>query len=268
MAVLGSTTLVTGASEGIGRAVALDLASRGSHVIAVARTESRLDELVAEADGTITPFVADLADADDRTRLAVAHGDVDNLVNNAGVAWLGDVVDIPMEDLTALVALNLLAPMDLTRRLLPQMIARGSGHIVNIGSILGYASTPPLVVYSATKAGVGAFTEGLRREVTGTGVDVTLITPGAVNGTDALGAAGGAAEGAPLARAFEATGISPERVANAVREALEHPGWPGYRSFSVPRVAGMSRAAASPVGSFLIDGSLSIVRTLAGRRLH
>ena len=220
MPILGNTTIVTGASEGIGRAVALDLAAAGAHVIAVARTEARLDELVEASEGSITAFPADLADAEERSRLAASAGDVDVLVNNAGLAWLGDVVDISVEDLQALVAINLLAPIDLTRQLLPGMIERRSGHIVNIGSILGYAATPPLVVYSATKAGIGAFTEGLRREVTGTGVDVTLITPGAVNGTDALGAAGGASDGAPLTVAFEKTGVTPERVATAVHDAL------------------------------------------------
>jgi short-subunit dehydrogenase len=233
----------------------------------VARTASRLDELVESSEGSITAFPADLTEEDERDRLVRETGAVDALVNNAGLAWLGDVVDIPVDDLGALVALNLLAPMDLTRRLLPGMIERRRGHIVNIGSILGYAATPPLVVYSATKAGIGAFTDGLRREVTGTGVDVTLITPGAVNGTDALVAAGGAADGAPLRVAFERTAVTPERVAAAVHEALEHPGWPGYRSFSVPRAVGVSRAAASPLGSWMVDGGLSIVRRLAGR-LH
>jgi short-subunit dehydrogenase len=265
--ILDSTTIVTGASGGIGRAVALDLAAAGAHVIAVARTESKLDQLVEEADGAITAFPADLSDQHERERLVASVGPVDVLVNNAGLAWLGDVVDIPVDDLHAVVALNLLAPIDLTRRLLPGMIERRSGHVVNIGSVLGYASLPPLVVYSATKAGIGAFTDGLRREVTGTGVDVTLITPGAVNRTGAIDAAGGADDGAPLSVAFEWTGVSPERVATAVRDALEHPGWPGYRSFSVPRTVGLSRAAASPVGGFVMDGGLSLVRRLAGR-LH
>lgn len=267
MTIRGNTIIVTGASGGIGRAVALDLAAAGAHVIAVARTAERLDELVEQSDGTIIAFPADLCDAEERERLVSTTGAVDALVNNAGLAWLGDVVDIPVEDLHALVALNLLAPIDLTRRLLPGMIERRSGHIVTIGSILGYAATPPLVVYSATKAGIGAFTEGLRREVTGTGVDVTLITPGAVNGTDALGAAGGASKGAPITVAFERTGVTPERVAAGVRDALEHPGWPGFRSFSVPRAVGLSRAAASPMGALMVDGGLSVVRRLAGR-LH
>ena len=265
MPILGSTAIVTGASGGIGRAVALDLAAAGAHVVAVARTEAKLEELAEQADGRLTPFPADLCDQGERERLVADVGPVDVLVNNAGMAWLGDVVDIPVEDLQTVVALNLLAPIDLTRRLLPGMIVRRTGHVVNIGSILGYASTPPLVVYSATKAGIGAFTEGLRREITGTGVDVTLITPGAVKGTDAIDAAGGADDGAPLSVAFEWTGVSPERVAVAVHEALEHPGWPGYRSFSVPRAVGLSRAAASPVGGFVVDGGLSLVRRLAGR---
>ena len=267
MPILGSTVLVTGASGGIGRAVALDLAAAGAHVLAVARTESKLDELVERSDGSVTAFPADLSEQDERERLVADVGAVDVLVNNAGLAWLGDVVDIPVDDLQAVVALNLLAPIDLTRRLLPGMIERRRGHVVNIGSILGYASVPPLVVYSATKAGIGAFTEGLRREVTGTGVDVTLITPGAVNGTDAIDAAGGARDDAPLSIAFERTGVTPEKVAEAVHDALEHPGWPGYRSFSVPRAVGLSRAAASPVGGFVMDGGLSLVRRLAGR-LH
>jgi len=84
--ILGNTTIVTGASEGIGRAVALDLAGAGAHVIAVARTEARLDELVEASEGSITAFPADLADADERSRLVANAGEVDVLVNNAGLA--------------------------------------------------------------------------------------------------------------------------------------------------------------------------------------
>jgi NADP-dependent 3-hydroxy acid dehydrogenase YdfG len=257
--------VVTGASEGIGRATALELAAAGARVIAAARSSERLDEVVAEADGDVVPVPVDLTRRDGRAELLDAAGEADALVNVAGAARLGPVTETTDEDVRELVALNVLAIIELTRGVLPAMLARGSGHVVNVGSVLGYVAGPPLAVYSATKSAVQGFTDGLRREVLGRGVDVTLITPGAVRGTAVLERAGGASEGSPVDVLFDVTGVGPESVAKAIREVLEHPSWLTARARSVPRAIGATRLGTVPVVGRLVDEGTRLLRERAGR---
>jgi short-subunit dehydrogenase len=145
------------------------------------------------------------------------------------------------------------------------MLARGSGHIVNVGSVLGYVAGPPLAVYSATKSAVQGFTDGLRREVLGRGIDVTLITPGAVQGTAVLDRAGGVGPGTPVDVLFDVTGVGPESVAAAIREVLEHPSWLRARARSVPRVVGATRLGTVPVLGRLVDEGTRLLRQRTGR---
>jgi short-subunit dehydrogenase len=187
------------------------------------------------------------------------------LVNVAGAARLGPVTDVSDDDVRDLFELNVLALVHLTRGVLPGMLARGSGHIVNVGSVLGYLAGPPLAVYSATKSAVHGFTDGLRREVLGRGVDVTLVTPGAVQGTAVLDRAGGATEGSPVDVLFDVTGVEPESVAVAIREVLEHPGWLTGRARSVPRVVGVARLGTVPVVGRVVDEGTRLLRDRAGR---
>jgi len=259
------TIVVTGASEGIGRATALEVASRGARVVAAARSVDRLDELVAQADGEVVPVAVDLTSADDRRRLLKEADEPDALVNVAGLARLGAVTEVSHDEVQELFALNVVALIQLTRSVLPAMLARGSGHIVNVGSILGYVAGPPLAVYSATKSAVQGFTDGLRREVLGRGVDVTLITPGAVQGTQVLERAGGATERSPVDVGFDRTGVAPESVATAVREVLEHPGWLTARARSVPRAMGIARLGTVPGISRVVDEGTRLLRDRAGR---
>lgn len=258
--VAGSTVVVTGASEGIGRAVALELARAGASVLAVARSEARLAELAAEADG-ITALPADLSEDEGRAAVAEAAGEIDALVNVAGVAWLGLVEDMPVDEVRHLFEVNVFAVFDLTARFLPAMQARRSGHVVVIGSILGNVSTPPLTVYCATKAALRGYTEGLRRELLGQGVDVTLVNPGAVTSTEVLDRAGGVADGSFVDEVFDLTGVEPELVAAAVHRALDRPGWPGFRSLSVPRVTGLSQLGALPGASWVVDQGFRLLRS-------
>jgi 3-hydroxy acid dehydrogenase / malonic semialdehyde reductase len=174
------TVVVTGASEGIGRATAVELAAAGAHVVAAARSSERLDELVAEAGGDVVPVAVDLTTPEGRWQLLDVAAEPAALVNVAGTAPLGPVTEGSNDDVRSLFALNVLAVIELARGVLPGMLARGSGHIVNVGSVLGYVAGPPLAVYSATKSAVEGFTDGLRREVLGRGVDVSLITPAAL----------------------------------------------------------------------------------------
>ncbi len=265
MELTNRTVVVTGASEGIGRATALELAGRGARVVAAARSSERLDQLVAESGGDVVPVPVDLTTASDRRQLVDVAGEPDALVKVAGVARLGPVAELSDDEIRNQIALNVVAVVELTRLVLPGMLARGSGHIVNVGSILGYVAGPPLAVYSETKSGVQGFTDGLRREVLGRGVDVTLVTPGAVQGTAVLDRAGGVAEGSPVDGGFDVTGVGPESVATAIREVLEHPGWVTARARSVPRVVGLSRLGTVPGVGRLVDEGTRLLRDRAGR---
>ena len=265
MELTSRTVVVTGASEGVGRAAALELAAHGARVVAAARSSERLDELVSEADGEVVRVPVDLTSADGRRQLLAVADEPAALVNVAGAATLGPVTEVTDDDVRRLFALNVLAVVELTRGVLPGMLARGSGHIVNVGSVLGYVAGPPLAVYSATKSAVQGFTDGLRREVLGRGVDVTLVTPGAVQGTAVLERAGGVAEGSPVDVGFDDTGVGPGSVAVAIREVLEHPGWLTSRARSVPRAVGLTRLGTVPVLSRLVDEGTRLLRERAGR---
>ncbi|MFP5326048.1 MAG: SDR family NAD(P)-dependent oxidoreductase [Acidimicrobiia bacterium] len=259
MKIEGSTAVVTGASAGIGRQIAVQLASRGATVYAVARREEELSAL-ADAVGGIKALVADITDAGDRDRIVREPGEIDILVNNAGAGWAGAFEDMTPDDVERLVQLNLVAPVELCRRIAPDMAARGRGHIVNMGSMLGFVPGPPLTLYSSIKAATDAFTQGLRREYNGRGVDVTLIAPGPVKGTEALQNSGDSEATDTLETLFELVGATAEDVADAVIGAIEHPGRPGSRDISVPRVAGLSRFAEVPGVSWGLDQAFSVMR--------
>ena len=252
MNIEGSVAVVTGASAGIGREIAAELARRGATVHAVARREEELSALADEVGG-IKPLVADVTDPADRDRIVRDPGQIDILVNNAGAGWAGAFSDMTADDVDRLVQLNLVAQIELCRRIAPDMAARGHGHIVNLGSMLGFVPGPPLTVYSAIKAATDAFTQGLRRELNGRGVDVTLIAPGPIKGTEALQNSGDSDATDTLETMFGLVGATPEDVASAVIGAIEHPGRLGSREISVPRVAGLSRLAEVPGVSWGLD---------------
>lgn len=183
----GKVALVTGASAGIGEATALALAAEGARVAAVARRRDRLDALIKrieERGGQALPLVMDVAnEAQVREmvqRTRDTWGRVDILVNNAGVAHLGPIEGAKTEDWREMINLNLLGLMYTTQAVLPLMKAQGSGHIVNLSSVAGRTVREGNAVYSATKWGVGAFSEGLRQEVEKQHIRVTIIEPGVV----------------------------------------------------------------------------------------
>lgn len=259
MEIQGSTILVTGASSGIGRAVAVDLAGRGAKVVAVARGEEALEELAQEVSG-IQPMVGDITDAGDRRRILADAGTLDALINNAGTAWVGAFVDMDEDEISDMVGLNVVALMALCRAAIPAMLERDAGHVINLGSTLGFAPGPPLSVYSATKAAVHAFTEGLRREVVGTNVRVSLVVPGPVKGTAGLDNSSGSEATATIRKAFETFGTTTDQVASAVRYALEHDARPSARTITVPRLAGLSRFASVPGADWAMDHGFQLLR--------
>jgi uncharacterized protein len=181
-----STAVVTGASSGIGADIARELADRGHGVTLVARREDRLRDLAAElADHVRVEVIAcDVADSAARAALfdeVDRRGlTVDVLVNNAGIGTIGSVTKSPVADEIAQVRVNVEAVIDLTTRAVQQMVPRGRGAILNVGSTAGYHPFPGQAGYAATKAFVQTYTEGVRGELAGTGVTVALLCPGPV----------------------------------------------------------------------------------------
>jgi short-subunit dehydrogenase len=225
----GAVCLVTGASSGIGHATAAALTARGARVIALGRDPERLAS-VGERQ-----IVHDLAEP-----LAEHLGAVDVLVNNAGIGETPDV--------ERLVAVNLVAPILLTRALVPGMVERGRGHVVNVASIAGFVGPREEAVYAATKGGLIAFSESLRYELRGTGVDVTLVAPGVV-ATEFF-----ERRGSPYARRWPRP-IAAERVAEAIADAIERgrdevfvPAWLGAVARFRGAAPGLFRALTGRFG--------------------
>jgi short-subunit dehydrogenase len=181
-ALRGRRLLVTGASSGIGRAFALHAARAGARIILVARREDELEQVAVEcAAFAARPRVrvVDLASVEESRRLAAAvlaeDGPVDVLVNNAGSSIRRAVVDYKPEDLERLVAVNYLGPMALTLGLLPGMLERGRGHVVQISTIGVQTGAPNFAGYVAAKAASDHFVRTVRLELGGRGIDVTSI---------------------------------------------------------------------------------------------
>ena len=179
--------LVTGASSGIGEATALELARQGARVAIAARRRDRLDALAKELAGLGAEplvLVADLADEADAQRIVREteqhYGRLDILVNNAGVMYLEPVAEADLGRWRHMLELNVLGLIAATQAALAGMRARRDGHVVNISSTAGRVANPNAAAYSATKFGVVAFSEALRREVYRHGIRVTVIEPGVV----------------------------------------------------------------------------------------
>jgi uncharacterized protein len=216
------TALVTGASSGIGAALASELASRGHAVTLVARREERLrslaTELSTEHSADVEVIACDLADPAERERL-IAELDrrersIEVLVNNAGFGSRGEFATSDTERMLRMVRVNIEAVVDLTGRLLPAMVAKGRGAVINVASMAAFQPLPGSAVYAASKAFVLSFSESLRTEVRNRGVSVTALCPGPVRTEFPEVAGMGDAE----ARTPEVFWATPEDVA---REAVD-----------------------------------------------
>ena len=174
--------LLTGGSRGIGEEMARRFAAAGARLTLVARSPDLLASVAADLGARAHP--ADLAQpAEVRGLVAAveaAAGPVDVLVNNAGVDVAGSILDLSPDALASLLQINLTAPAELCRQVLPGMVRRGRGHIVNISSIAGVGVMPGLAHYSASKAGLSQFTAGLRADLKGTPIGTTLVELGPV----------------------------------------------------------------------------------------
>jgi short-subunit dehydrogenase len=177
--------IVTGASSGIGEATARRLVRGGARVVITARRQDRLDALARELDPTGTKVLAvagDITSEEDRWKLVEStqakFGRIDALVNNAGYGTRGPVEVVPVDLIRKNYETNIFALVALTQLVLPQMRARGSGCIVNIGSVAGKIARPLSSIYDSTKHALEALTDGLRGELKPFGVRVSLIRPG------------------------------------------------------------------------------------------
>lgn len=185
MQLSGTHALITGASHGIGVEIAREFAARGARLTLLGRDKDRLaavaDELGARA------VVADLSDPD-RLRGLIAeveagHGPLDVLVNNAALTAVSPAQQAEFGDARLLMDVNAVAPMELCRAVLPGMLARRRGHLVNISTLAAVSAVPELALYGASKAALHHYTSVLQRDLKGTGVRTTLATFGEVAGT-------------------------------------------------------------------------------------
>jgi len=176
MRVTGARVLLTGATGGLGEAIARELAARGASLVLTGRRTSVLEPLAALLAAEVVP--ADLAERRDVDRLVAAVGEVDVLVANAALPASGAVLDFEPDDIDRALEVNLRAPIALARALAPGMVERGRGHIALVGSLSGLTASPGSAVYSATKFGLRGFAHGFRQDLHGTGVGVSVVLPG------------------------------------------------------------------------------------------
>jgi len=251
----GSTVLLTGATGGIGRAIAHALDARGARMLLSGTRVDVLDRLSGSLGGPAEALPADLTDAGEARELAERAGWVDVLVANAGLPASGPLDDFTAEELDRALDVNLRAPIQLTRALLPQMVERGRGHLVFVSSLAGKVASVGSSVYSATKFGLRGFAAGLREDLHGSGVGVTVVFPGFI------GDAGMFADAGVALPSWVGT-RTPGHVAEAVVRAIEH--GPAELDVAPPALrAGALLAAVAPVTSARLQRRLGSARLSA-----
>jgi short-subunit dehydrogenase len=215
MEIRDRTVLLTGASGGLGRAMAARLAGSGARLILSGRNAGALDELARSLPGEHhETAVADLGQPDAAIRLAASVGPVECLVANAALPATGRLTDLTGEQVARMLRINLESPVLLTQALLPGMLERGRGRIVLIGSLAGKAGSPRSSVYNSTKFGLRGFAFGLSADLAGTGVGVSVVAPGFVR------EAGMFADSGIKAPVGMGT-TTPDEVSRAVMKAIE-----------------------------------------------
>jgi short-subunit dehydrogenase len=215
MELKGKSVLLTGATGGLGRAIAQALAKRGAHLILSSRKQQELDELAASLTGRDhRTIVSDLAEPGAALALLADAGSLDVLVANAALPASGRLESFTAGQVDRALRVNLEAPVQMTRELIPAFTARGSGHFVYISSISGKTATARASLYAATKFGLRGFALCLRDDLRSAGVGVSIVSPGAISG------AGMFAESGAPAPPLIGTG-TPEQVGAAVVSAIE-----------------------------------------------
>jgi hypothetical protein len=237
MRTIDKVVLITGASRGIGRELSMEMARRGMHVVAMARSRELLERLVHELPGGgHSHYPCDIVDwkcvESAVDSIVENYGRIDVLVNNAGVAAYGEFAERSLEELHWMVSVNLLGTINVTKAVVPHMVRRRSGSIVNVVSLAGLVPTPRLSVYSATKFALTALTNTLRIELRRYGVNVCGVYPGPVRDTDLVNGPGFPEDGGPLFRTNFV--VKARDVVNAVVRCITEgkrevvvPGWMG-----------------------------------------
>ncbi len=215
MKLAGKTVLLTGATGGLGRAIASALGERDAKVVLSSRRQADLDELaIGLPGGPHRTIVSDLANEGEALQLLEAAGEVDVLVANAALPASGVLEGFSQEQIERALRVNLEAPIRMSRELVPAFVERGSGHFVFMSSLSGKAATARASLYCATKFGLRGFALALREDLRGSGVGVSVVMPGAIRD------AGMFADSGASAPPLMGTG-TPEQVGAAVIRGIE-----------------------------------------------
>lgn len=218
-----TVTIVTGSSSGIGEAIARELAHAGGKVMLAARREDRLQELATELGDSVAYHVTDVTNVEQTRALVAAtiekFGQVDVLINNAGVMPVSPLLDLKVDDWNKAIDVNIRGVLHGIAAVLPHLMERGSGHVINIGSVASLHVFPNFGVYCGTKFAVKAISEALRKETLGK-VRVTTIYPGAVE-SELITASNDQQMGQQIEERFSF--ISPTAISRAVLYAIEQP---------------------------------------------
>ncbi len=214
MQLRDSKVLITGATGGLGAAIAREIKARGGQLVLSGRNRDLLDPLAEELGATAAP--CDLTDRAALRALLAEHHDVDVLIANAGVPASGPLDSFSEDELDRVIAANLAAPIQMARALTPGMVQRGRGHLVFMSSLGGKVASPGASMYAATKFGLRGFAFGLRQDLERTGVGVSVISPGFVRDAGMFAKSG--------AQGTLPPGVgtsSPEEVVDAVVRSIE-----------------------------------------------
>lgn len=217
----GKVVLLTGGSRGIGPIIAETIVSRGANIALSARSEVMLQSVADRINNPGTKIYvvpADLSKDAERKNLVAQvekeFGKIDILINNAGLETEGAYTELSWESIKETVEVNMIAPMELTHLVLPEMIKQKNGHIVNVASIAAKSGAPYAAVYSGTKAGIAEWTRSLRLELAGTGVQFSTIFPGYIRDVGMFAKFG-------MKSPWVVGSCSPSEVAGAIVKAIE-----------------------------------------------
>jgi len=246
----GACALLTGGSRGLGPFMARALLARGAKVTLAARSADDLDRVRDSLDADVAVVTGDVTSEEDRTTMVAdaeaAFGPIDVLVNNAGIESVLPFAEYGEEEIHAIVATNLDAPIQLCRLVVPGMVERGRGHVVSIASLAGKAPTPYNTVYAATKHGLIGFTYSLRAELHSTGVSASAVCPAFVTEAGMF-----SRYEQPAIPRGSGAWTTPRKVAAAVVRAIERDKPDVIVAGALPQIADVSLAISPRLTEFL-----------------